>query len=96
MHPVSPSDPSANAMRRALAEAKSYTTQAVITFFLYGLFWLPGLIFNIMYLNEARENQRIVGRPPAGMGCLWLLLWFNIIPFFVCCGFPFMRLLGES
>jgi hypothetical protein len=93
-------DTSTDNLRYAMAEQRSFTTSAVIVFFLYFLLWLPGLIFNIVYLREARANQKILGRAPGGMGCLWVLLVFGFLPVVAACtvfGSAFMRgLLGSS
>jgi hypothetical protein len=76
---------SSDDMRRALAEDRSFTGSAVLVFVLYWLLWLPGLVTNIMYLNEARRVKRITGRSPSGMGCLWVLLIFAIAPLIGAC-----------
>jgi hypothetical protein len=61
------------------ASVKSYVGQAVLTFFLYYLgFWIVGLIVNILFLNEARDYQRTVGRSPSGVGCLWALIIVHV------------------
>lgn len=72
---------------RAAARSKSYTGSAVLTFFLYWLFWLPGLIVNIIFLKEAKQNERMAGRSLPGVGCLQILLWVQIIlAVLSCCG----------
>jgi hypothetical protein len=60
--------------RWMVANMRSFTTPAVITMILYFVFWLPGLIVNLVYLNEARALQRQTGREPDGKGCLVALL----------------------
>lgn len=60
-------------------EHKSYVGSALAVSFLYLLFWLPGLVANIIYLSAAREDEGRTGRAPKGVGCLWLLLILNII-----------------
>ena len=62
------------ALRRVNAEQRSFTTPAIITLVLYFVLWLPGLIANIVYLNEASNVQRISGRAPEGKGCLIAML----------------------
>lgn len=76
---------SSDNMRQAMAQNKSYVTPAIITFVAYIFFWLPGLIFNIMYLQDARKNAQIAGESLPGTGCLWILLLANVgvILFFV-------------
>ena len=64
---------------QAAARMKSYTGPAVIVFILYWLFWLPGLIVNFMYYNEAKRMERIAGQSLPGVGCLSALLWLNVV-----------------
>lgn len=72
-------------LRVALARDKSYTTSAFITLVAYWLAWLPGLVLNIVWLREARENERIAGQTLPGVGCLrWLLIW-NVIWALILC-----------
>jgi hypothetical protein len=61
-------------MERAVAANKSYVGASITTFVAYIFFWLPGLIFNIMYLNDARQAQKVAGRSLPGVGCLWFML----------------------
>lgn len=64
------------------AMTRSYLTPAIITLILYFVFWLPGLIVNIVYFVSAQETKRQSGgRAPEGYGCLlaMLLVW-TIIP----------------
>ena len=72
-------------MRRFAAEQRSFTTHAVITLVLYCVLWIPGLIANIVYLQEARKIERITGRSPEGMGCLWALLIVVCLPLLAIC-----------
>ncbi len=72
-------------LRVALARDKSYTTSAFITLVAYWLAWLPGLVLNVVWLREARANERIAGHSLPGVGCLrWLLIW-NVIWALVLC-----------
>lgn len=80
---MSMTDPSD--FERASARTKSYTTQAVITMLLYFVFWLPGLIANVLFLMDARRMQRIAGQSLSGVGCLWILLAIQIIPVLIAC-----------
>jgi hypothetical protein len=64
---------------RAAARLKSYTGPAVLVFFLYWLFYLPGLIVNWMYVQEARRTELIAGQRLPGTGCLAFMLWFNAL-----------------
>ena len=72
--------------RRISAEQKSFTTPAIITLVLYFVLWLPGLIANIVYLNEANNVQRLSGRAPEGKGCLIaMLVVFVALPILLFC-----------
>jgi hypothetical protein len=43
--------------------------------------WIPGLVLNIVFLNNANRDQRAAGKAPEGKGCLVWLLWvFGILP----------------
>lgn len=64
---------------------RDYTTMSLIILVLYWIFWLPGLIVNIIMLNEARNEQSSTGIRPNGMGCLWALLLFNVVPLLLFC-----------
>lgn len=66
-------------LKRALASQKSYVTPALITFVLYCVFYIPGLIFNIIFLNEAEKTARIAGEKPSGMGCLQVMLYIQAL-----------------
>jgi hypothetical protein len=60
---------------------RSYTLQAVIALIMYTLFWIPGLVLNIVFLNQANKDQGETGKAPEGKGCLVWLLWvFGILP----------------
>ena len=63
---------------QATARAKSYTGYAMVVFFLYGLLWIPGLIFNIVYVIEATTMQHIAGRKLPGVTLLQIMLGINI------------------
>jgi hypothetical protein len=80
----------------AAAQMKDFTTPAVVTFFLYLLFFIPGLIVNIMYLSEAGRIKKITGRQPTGMGCLQVMLVVNLcligLACLFACGLPFLGL----
>lgn len=70
----------------AIARQKSYVGSAIITLIAYWFFWLPGLIFNIMYINDAKRSQAIAGHKLPGVGCLWILLLLNVAWILVLCG----------
>lgn len=65
---------------------RDYTNTAILVLILYWLMWLPGLIVNIITLNEANQVERETGIRPEGKGCLVGLLWFNVIPALLICG----------
>lgn len=72
---------------------QSFTGKAVVAFLLYWLGYVPGLIFNIMFLNEARRVQNETGRTPAGYGCLWTTLIVSIVPALLFLMFCFLTVL---
>lgn len=55
-----------------VARSKSYTSAAVIVLVLYCLLWLPGLIANVMYLNDAKRTEALAGHELPGVGALHL------------------------
>ena len=65
--------------RRIAAASRSFTTPAIITLILYFVFWVPGLIANIVYWREANNVQTITGRAPEGKGCLVAMLVVMIV-----------------
>jgi hypothetical protein len=65
-------------MERASARMKSYTGKAILVFFLYWLFWLPGFIVNFLYYREAKRMQLMAGQPLPGVGCLTIMLYLGI------------------
>lgn len=60
--------------RQRAAATRDYTTPAVITLILYFVCWLPGVIANVIYYLQARQDEALVGREPQGKGCLLALL----------------------
>ena len=65
---------------RAIAAAKSYYGEAILTLLLYWLLlWIGGVIANIIFLNSASNTQKITGVAPEGKGCLTALLWVHVI-----------------
>jgi hypothetical protein len=62
-------------------EPPSYLMAAAITFVGYFLFWVPGLILNVYFLDAARRVARETRREPAGLGVLRaLLILFVYVP----------------
>jgi hypothetical protein len=74
----------AAAVREAAArpsELPSYVAASVATFFAYFLFWVPGFVLNLYFLDGARAVRRDTGREPAGLGALRaLLVLFVYVP----------------
>lgn len=67
-------------MEVALAASKSYYGPALISLALYWiLFWIGGLIANIVYLNSAYNAKKVSGKSPEGLGCLWILILVHVV-----------------
>jgi hypothetical protein len=65
--------------------AKSYLGEAFITLILYYLgFGLIGLIANLMFLSNARRDER-QGVITQNVGCLQVLLWVHLILIAIGC-----------
>jgi hypothetical protein len=63
------------------AEPPSYLTAAVVTFIGYFVFWVPGFILNLYFLDAARRSKLESGREPAGLAALRaLMILFVYIP----------------
>lgn len=77
-------------MNRLLASQKSFVGAAVVVFFLYWLFYLPGLIFNYIWIKDAEKVKKAAGTSPSGLGCLYVMFIIGLIPlilfFFICSG----------
>ena len=58
-----------------VAERHSFVFPAIVTFLGYLFFWLPGVILNWYFLNEAEIVERQAGQQPPGMAGLKFLLW---------------------
>ena len=67
--------------RRVAAQMKSYTGAAILVFILYWLFYLPGLIANYIYYQEAKRMERMAGHALPGSGCLAFMFWINVASF---------------
>ena len=63
----------------AYAFEKDYLIEAMITFLGYWLLWLIGFVLNIYFLRQANSRAEM-GEPQKNVGCLKVLLWFNILP----------------
>jgi len=65
----------------AIKRTKDFSTPAVITLVLYLCLWLPGVIANALYLQEANKIKAETGHDPAGRGCLFsMFLIFVVAP----------------
>ena len=71
-------------MAVALATQKSFVGKAFACWFLYWLFYIPGLVMNLAWLSEAKKVRALTGQAPSGMGCLQFLLFkFVFLPILV-------------
>lgn len=75
---------------------QSFTGKAVAAFLLYWLGYIPGLIFNIMFLMEARRVEAETGRTPSGYGCLWATLIGSLIPAALFVSFCLLVMISSS
>lgn len=75
---------------------QSFTGKAVAAFLLYWLGYIPGLIFNIMFLMEARRVETETGRTPSGYGCLWATLIGSLIPAALFVSFCLLVMISSS
>ena len=63
-------------MEQALIRTKDFTNASVVTLLLYFFcFWLPGLITNCIYLQQANRVKAAIGRDPPGRSVLLWLFW---------------------
>ncbi len=67
------------AQERAAARLESYTTRAVAVLVLYWLFWIPGLVANLVFYYEAKRAERLAGQCLPGVGCLGIMLLLNLL-----------------
>ena len=75
---------------------QSFTNKAVIAFLLYWLGYVPGLIFNVMFLIEAHRVEGETGRTPSGYGCLWATLIGSLLPAALFVGLCFFLFLAMA
>jgi hypothetical protein len=59
---------------------KTFTNQAVIAFFLYWAFWLPGLIASMIWWFEANNVLKNSGIKPEGYTALLIEMVLGFIP----------------
>lgn len=85
----------------SVARMKSYTGTAILVFFLYFLFYFPGLIANFIYYQEAKKMEEKAGMSLPGVGLLSIMLWINVAVvalsflIFLIMGFLTARLFGN-
>ena len=73
-------DEKINDLEKAIASQKSYIGASAVVFLLYWFFYFPGLIVNIMYINDAEKTKKISKETPSGYGCLYFLLVIGLLP----------------
>ncbi len=66
---------------RIQAEGQRFTTKAFITFLLYLLLWVPGVIANYHFWKQANKVENLTGVAPPGKGCLTAMLVITVILF---------------
>jgi hypothetical protein len=71
--------PAQSSPEQLAARMKSYTPHAVATIVLYLIFWLPGLIANVIFHNEGKRMETIAGQPLPGVGALGLMRKWQFI-----------------
>ena len=62
-----------------IARNKSYVWPVVLVVFLYCLYFIPGLIANILFLNDAKRMATKAGQDLPGAGCLTTLLHAAVV-----------------
>jgi tetratricopeptide (TPR) repeat protein len=83
--------------QQVAASTKSYTNAAVIVLVLYFILWLPGLIANFMYLEEANRMEKLAGRALPGVGALRLeRIMFALLPLVGLLALAILFLLGTA
>jgi hypothetical protein len=66
---------------KAVAAQRSFISASILIFFLYWLFYIPGLVSNILYFREARNKAKFAGKKPSGYNILIFLFMWGVIPF---------------
>jgi len=61
------------------ARMKSYVGPAALVFFLYFLFYFPGLIANYLYRKEAKRMESLAGQRLPGTGVINFMYWLNLL-----------------
>ncbi len=79
-----------------VVEPPSFLMASAITFVGYFLFWVPGLILNVYFLDGARRVAREAGREPAGLGVLRaLLILFVYLPLAIVGALTMLVIVGS-
>lgn len=64
----------------AIARQKSYVAPAGIVFILYWIFWIPGLMINLVLVEEMACVEDVAGKRPMGATFLQAQFLFGLIP----------------
>jgi hypothetical protein len=72
--PIPATTSSGQQRQREMAQMMSFTTKAIVVLILYFVLFVPGVIANIVWHNEAKRMEKIAGQPLPGTGCL---LWMR-------------------
>ena len=65
---------------------RSFRWQAFFALILYFPFFLPGLIANLIWWNQARKLEAATGIAPRGKGCLTVMLVWAVIMMLLSAG----------
>lgn len=76
-------------------EPPSYLMAAVVTCIGYFVFWVPGFILNVYFMDAARRTKRESGREPSGLAALRaLLILFVYVPLAMAAAFTMLVIVG--
>jgi hypothetical protein len=68
-------------LARFAAQTRSFMPQAILTFILYWIVWVPGFIANLSSNGEAKAAERTAGNTLPGVGCLQVqFMLFGVLP----------------
>ncbi len=82
-------------MELASIRQKSYVGPAIIVFVLYLVGYIPGLVANVLYYNEAKKNEELVGEKLYGSNILRSFLYvFFWIPVPLLLIFGILAIIG--
>lgn len=81
-------------VKTELTSQPDYTTKAIVVIILYFVFYIPGLIANILWHNEGKRLEQITGHSIPGVGMLRVLrqaaFWILALPIFLIAMFVFI------